>query len=156
MDKQLFGQFLKKMAGYCAYQERSLFEVDKKMNDLQIPEHFRDAIIDHLYEDNYLNEERFLFTYISSKFRQLNWGKQKIRQGLYHHKISAKDIENALDRVISKEDYQNTIRSLYRKKLSSITDGDPRLKQKIYAFLAGKGYSFSDISEAIDVTSFED
>ncbi|MCC7454537.1 MAG: RecX family transcriptional regulator, partial [Crocinitomix sp.] len=77
-----------KIEAFCAYQERSHFEVKNKLESWFID--FRDInlLISELIETNFLNEERFASSYVSGKFRIKKWGKIKIRQQLKSKQVS--------------------------------------------------------------------
>jgi len=67
---------------YCAYQERSHFEVKTALcsHGLTIGE--ADEIIAELISEDYLNEERFARAFARGKFRMKKWGRVKIRYEL--------------------------------------------------------------------------
>ena len=50
---------LEKMRSYCMYQERCIQEVKKKLTRLQVVPKTKSKIINHLIDDDYLNEMRF-------------------------------------------------------------------------------------------------
>lgn len=64
-----------------------------------------DTIINHLIEDNYLNETRFAMAFARGKFRIKQWGKQRITRELKMRDISAYNIKAALQQF-SDVDYQ--------------------------------------------------
>ena len=75
-------QALMKARQYCAYQERSHYEVVQKLWDLGVRKAEHDEIIAALIEDDYLNEERFAIQYAGGKFRMKEWGRKKIYYAL--------------------------------------------------------------------------
>ena len=82
-----------KLERFCVYQERSIFEVKKKLRGYTDKEKVIESIISALLSDNFLNEERFVIAYIEGKVNQKKWGKQKIKSGLLLHQISMKLID---------------------------------------------------------------
>jgi len=67
---------------YCAYQDRSHFEVLKKLREMQMIPMVIDAIVLHLIEHNFLNEARFAKSFVRGKFNIKKYGRIKITQGL--------------------------------------------------------------------------
>ena len=53
-------QALEKLKSYCAYQERSHYEVEKKLNSLGFFYDQMDTVVGCLIEENFLNEQRFV------------------------------------------------------------------------------------------------
>ena len=77
-----------KAEAYCAYQERSQYEVRGKLISLGMRNQELEEIILHLIETNFLNEERFAKAYAQGKLRVKGWGKNKIKQGLLFKQVS--------------------------------------------------------------------
>jgi len=139
--------YKRKLEHYCAYQERSHFQVEKKMQELGIVPELAEEIILHLIKENYLNEERFAKSYVYGKFYHKKWGKQKIIQGLKQHRIHPNLISDAL-KEIKETDYQKTIKELILKKLKVENSSDKfALQQKIGRYLRRKGYSYDNFGE---------
>ena len=112
-------QALQKLRQYCAYQERSHYEVIQKLWELGIRKAEHDEIVSSLIEDNYLNEERFAIQYAGGKFRMKEWGKKKIYYGLKEKQVSDYCINKAL-KAISQDDYLKTLYNLAEKKYDSL------------------------------------
>ncbi len=68
----------RKMEHYCAYQERCHDEVIQKLKSLNMIPQAIDAIVVHLLDNNFLNEERFACSFARGKFRIKHWGKRRI------------------------------------------------------------------------------
>ena len=62
-------QALQKLRQYCAYQERSHYEVQQKLYELGVRKAEHDEITAALIEEDYLNEERFAIQFVGGKFR---------------------------------------------------------------------------------------
>jgi regulatory protein len=135
------------MERYCAYQERSHYQVEQKLYGMGMIPEATDVIVLHLIQENFLNEERFAKAYVRGKFYQKKWGKLKIVQGLKQHRIHHKLIEKALQEI-DEDDYQQTIRQLIEKqqKIKSDTFAG---KQKIARYLKQKGYRFDEFNSLL-------
>ena len=78
---------LVKMQNWCAYQERSQFDVRRKLSEFQISIEDKENIIVKLIEENFINEERFALQFAKGKFSIKKWGRVKIRQELKQKKV---------------------------------------------------------------------
>ncbi|MEI6021373.1 MAG: regulatory protein RecX [Bacteroidota bacterium] len=141
---------LVKMQNWCAYQERSQFDVRKKLQTLKIPANQIDDLIVMLIEDNFLNEERFAMAFAGGKFRIKHWGKQKIKNELRKHKVSDYCINKALA-ALGDENYELELHRLIEKKLAQSKQSDRRkLYYSVMNYLFSKGYESDKISKALN------
>ena len=131
---------IKKLENYCAYQERCHKEVQQKLKDMQMIPEARDAVIGHLLEHNFLNEERFAKAFVSGKFKIKKWGKRRLTLALKQKDISKYNINLALS-MISDEEYIDTFNSLAEKKLASIRETNTlKKKKKLADYLLYRGW----------------
>lgn len=151
MDKKFLTkeQALQKLRQYCAYQERSHFEVQQKLWDLGVRRADHDEIIAALIEDDYLNEERFAIQYAGGKFRMKSWGRRKILYGLKEKKVSEYCIKKAM-KSLDEEVYEQTLRKLAEDKYGSLA-GEQYLvrKKKTQDFLLQRGFEPELISKML-------
>lgn len=106
---------LQKAEAYCAYQERSQYEVRGKLISLGIYYEELENIISQLIETDFLNEERFSNTYARGKLRMKSWGKNKIKQGLKLKQVSVPLIKKALQNLDGDEYLEKLIGVLEKK-----------------------------------------
>lgn len=141
-------QIILKLEAYCAYQERCLFEIETKLASLNSSPSDLTSILTHLKECNFFNQERFAISYAIGKFRNNKWGKQKIKAGLFHKKISSDLISKALS-TIDKAEYKSMLQDLYEKKWLSLKaeKNEFERKQKTLRYLQSKGFEYDEISE---------
>ena len=141
-------QIILKLEAYCAYQERSLFEIETLLVALYSTQTDFRSIIAHLSECNFFNQERFALTYAIGKFRNNKWGKQKIKAGLFQKKISADLISKALSSIDITE-YKSMAQNLYEKKWLSLKSekNDFDRKQKTLRYLQSKGFEYDELSD---------
>ena len=134
-----------KLERFCAYQERSLFEVKKKLRCYTDSEKKIQMVVNDLLSDNFLNEERFVIAYIEGRVNQKRWGKQKIRSGLMAHQVPLELIDQNLAEVSSLV-YQENLLKLAQKKAKTLSDDVPGFENtaKIMRFLYSKGYTSKD------------
>jgi regulatory protein len=133
-------QALQKLRQYCAYQERSHYEVQQKLWEMGVRRAEHDEIISALIEDDYLNEERFAIQFAGGKFRMKDWGRKKIWYALKEKKISDYCIKKALN-AIDEETYEKTLKNLAEKKYEALKGEQYLIRRKKAAdFLLQKGY----------------
>jgi regulatory protein len=136
---------LEKMQKWCAYQERSQFDVRKKLHEFRLEEDTVESIVADLISENYLNEERFAMAYAGGKFRMKNWGRKKIKIGLKQHKVSDVCIRKALA-AIDEERYAEILAKVIEKKIrQEKKPNDPKTYYKILNYAISRGFE-SDLA----------
>ena len=138
-----------KAESYCAYQERSQFEIRNKLYEWGLHQKDVEEIISELIELNFLNEERFALAYSLGKFRIKGWGKIKIRQGLKLKRIPDKLIIKSL-KSIEYDDYLMMLKKILQKKSNTISEKDPFKKRYLLTrFASSKGYESDLITDLL-------
>jgi regulatory protein len=133
-------QALQKLRQYCAYQERSHYEVQQKLWDLGVWRTDQDEILSTLIEEDYLNEERFARAFAGGKFRMKDWGRKKIYHALKEKKVSEYNIRKAM-KEIDEEAYLKTLEGQMRKKYDSLQSEQYLVrKKKTMDYLLQKGF----------------
>jgi regulatory protein len=138
-----------KAENYCAYQERSQYEIRNKLYEWGLYQTDVEEIISELIESNFLNEERFALAYTLGKFRIKQWGKIKIKQALKLKKVPDRLIHKSLQ-SINDDDYINTLKQILEKKGRTISDKDPfKLRYLLSRYASGKGFEMDLISDLL-------
>lgn len=102
-------------------------------------------------EYNYINDDYYIECYMRSKAIPSKWGEQKIISNLYQKGIEVNVIKDKLQEMYSEDDKYNNAYSLAQRKLTTIKEEDiNKKKQKINAFLLGRGYKYDVISKVIN------
>lgn len=129
-----------KIARYCALQERSQQQVREKLNNYGIFGEEAEEIISELITHDFINEERFARAYVRGKFRMKKWGRLKISQGLYRHKISEYCSRKGFEEL-DERDYHKALEDLFLKYVAQLKDDAPyKLKNKTSRYLISKGF----------------
>ena len=132
-----------KLEYYCSYQERCHQEVLQKANDLGMKSNETDAIVVHLLQHNFLNEERFARSFARGKHRIKLWGKNRIVNELKQRHISAPNIKYALTEILD-EEYQETFDKLAERHWETIKETNVQKKKKKFCdYLLRKGWESS-------------
>ncbi len=151
MDKEKIPEWvLKKIYRYCGYQERSQYDVEKKLKELSITEELIEAVILHLRKENFVNDERYAKLFARGKFYNNRWGRNKILYELRKKGIPDLFIEEGLNEI-SDSECEEMLFQLLRKKNISLREKDKvKRRYKLYTFAAGKGYERSLTKKVVD------
>lgn len=138
---------LEKVRKYCAYQERCRKEVLMKLASLGIPKEKAGEIVNQLIEEGFINEERFVESYIRGKMNTKGWGIQKLTYNLKMKGVDEQLIKKhlqAVDPATVEENLISLIEKWMRGKELNYTT-----KPKLYRYLMSRGYSSGEISRAL-------
>lgn len=142
---------LQKIEKYCAYSDRCIYEVEKKMNKLEIQKDKQTTILENLKQKGFLNEMRFAESFVHGKFYLKHWGRIKIKTSLRQKHIEDVLIDSSL-KIIPEEDYKKTLLNLIKKKERNLERKklEPYEKKiKLMRFLQSKGFELNNINEAL-------
>jgi regulatory protein len=143
-------EIYQKLMRYCAYQERSSFDVLQKMRQWDMSGEQVKETLEFLQEEGFVDDARYAATYVRGKFNTNKWGRNKIREGLYAKKIARQIIESAMDEL-DEEDYVRQLQILLEKKNASLKEDDPyKRKQKLALYAQAKGYELDLIWKTLD------
>ena len=138
-------QALEKAKKYCALQEHCQSDVRRKLFTWDIKGEKAEWIIGELICDGFINEERYARAFARGKFNIKSWGKQKIKAELKKKNISDYCIQKALSEI-DEENYSTRLSTLAVKWLDRHKQETAiARKQKLFRYLASKGYHTSDI-----------
>ena len=130
---------LQKLQRYCAYQERSPFEVERKLQKIGLPRDRHEEVIAQLMEDSFLDEYRFTEAYTRGKLNQKQWAPRRIRLGLQEHRIPRVAIDRVLRQIEQRVVDANALYLVERWF-------DSKSKEKLTAALQRRGYDFELIA----------
>jgi regulatory protein len=143
-----------KMARFCAWRERCSFESEEKLYQLGATDKQSKELLKWLEEENYLNDERFARSFAQGKFSNNNWGKHRILAELKARKIDQLIILAAIN-LIDDTQYKQTATRLAKKKWNEIKTEDSFIKkQKVAAYLVGKGFEMDLVWKILEKTKF--
>ena len=129
---------LKKVLRYCAYQDRCVQEVRKKLATFDMPDSEKEKILKLLVEEGYLDDERYASTFVRSKIHLKKWGVNKIRMALKMKGISDEIISNALSEI-DPDIYREELIKVLKAKKNNETDPYKR-RAKLAQYAMQKGY----------------
>jgi regulatory protein len=138
------------MRQYCNFQERCHQDVRTKGLSLGFRGDALEEIISAMITERLLDEERYARSLARGKFRNNEWGKNKIIQALKQHAIPEYCIKKALSEIDDVE-YLDTIKKLIQSKGRTLTkekEGFVKNK-KIIAYLLQKGFEYETIQNVL-------
>ena len=137
-------EILTKIERYCAYQDRCSQEVVTKLRSWQIEEQEQRQVLQILKNDGFLDDERYVQSFIRGKINTKQWGVQKIRLGLLQKGIS-KDLIDKYIEDINPQQYTDNIQTVLRKWTQSHGPITQENITKLYRHLLSKGYTYEEI-----------
>jgi regulatory protein len=129
---------LEKARHYCAYQERSIFDVKTKLFQWKATDETLEEIIKILKAENYINEERFVKAFALGKLRHNKWGRNKIYYALKQKQIPDLFIQIGLSEIDDVE-YINTLKAILSSKEVKAKDEFIR-QNKLVQYATQKGF----------------
>jgi regulatory protein len=97
-------------------------------------------ILERLEKENYLNDRRYVATYVRDKFRINKWGKVKMHYYLKMKGLNEELIQSGFNEIDDKEYVELLIRTIKEKARSiRITDKYEKMGQVI-RFAQGRGF----------------
>lgn len=145
-----FEEAKEKLQAFCAYQERCIWEVRRKMYEKGVKEEDKEELIDFLIAEKFLDEERFAPAFARGKFRMKKWGRNRIRQELKMRQIPESLIRKALTEI-DPEEYYDTLLTETEKKWEKTKESDLYKKRfKVIGYLMQRGFEQDLVQEAID------
>ena len=141
-----------KMERWCAYQDRCVNEAIQKLKTLGASADELNALIEELKANRFLDDERFVESFVSGKFKMKQWGKYKIKMHLRQKGLSDELIEQGIERVIDDEMYEDTIDKLVQKKRQSLLGKELNsyeINVRIQRYLYSKGFEIKNVEKFI-------
>jgi regulatory protein len=134
-----------KLLRYCSYSERCRADVAKKLSTLKVDKEEHVQYIAALESSGYLNEKRFVQSFVNGHYKNKKWGKQKIKTALKQKRLPAELIDLFLQEI-EQEGYEDQLLIQAEKKLANIRKGTPQEKRvKLTRFLVSKGYEMDKV-----------
>lgn len=136
---------------YLSRRDHSSFELKQKVKKKGYKEIDVELVIKNLSESGYINDEKFAAKFVEEKTELNQWGPKKIKSHLYKKGVARKIIGNVLSHKTDDLQLQHICVDLVMKRKRHFlreTD-DYKRKQKIYRYLAGRGFSGSVIKKSL-------
>lgn len=134
-----------RMARTCSQKECAPFDIVRKLQRMGLPEPLTDKIIDRLKKEKYLDERRFIASYIHDKLHFNKWGKKKIALFLKHKQLPQELIEEGFA-ALSDISFSRSLQPILEKKWKSVTGkSDYEKRGKLIRFALSRGFSMEEV-----------
>ncbi len=141
---------LSRLQQLCSKQEKCTWDVYKKLNEWQVSQEDSEVILNSLYRDNFVDDDRYLISFIREKVQQNKWGQKKIAYSLFVKLFDSGAIEKAFADFEKEFDVKGLVREELLKKLKILKYKDAwDLRVKLQNFAASRGYENNLAAELI-------
>ncbi|WP_455498961.1 regulatory protein RecX [Coprobacter sp.] len=141
MSKPLSSQeALHKAAAYCSSSEQCRYDITEKLRRWGVENEDVLKIIEHLVQQNFIDEARYSKGFVNDKFRFNKWGRIKIIHALRQKKIPENLISEAIN-TIDKDQYVKTLREILETKCKGMKATDNYdMQAKLFRFAVSRGF----------------
>ena len=129
-----------------SYAQKTSFEIEKLLRGNDFDSDATSKTIEFLEEYGLIDDDMYVKSYVSDKHNISRWPKNKIRYSLKSKKIDDSLIESYLDDIPYEEEFEKALNFAKKKARDDFSNEN---KQKVYRYLAGKGFEFDIINKAI-------
>lgn len=139
-----------RLSARCAVAECAPFDLLRKMEGWGLDDESRQAVLQRLKAQGYVNEQRYASAYVRDKFNYAGWGKMKIVQGLRRKGFSPSECDSVWQEI-NEEDYRKSlIRLLISKSKSIKAQSVFERKAKLARFALGRGFEQWIVMESLE------
>ncbi len=140
---KLTNQYIR-MVGLIYMRPRSEYEVRTKLKLKKIESDQIEELISKLTSEGYLNDEKFTEWWVNSRKSSRPTSALKLKSELAQKGVKSELIEQFITQNFTKEDELNSLQKLIEKKKDKYDT-----EQKLMAYLASKGFNYSQIKEVL-------
>ena len=141
---------LQSLMRLCARGERSTGDAMRLMRTWGVPEGERQAVVDKLVAQRFIDNSRYAELYVREKSRLSGWGARKIAMQLRAKGVDKETIAEALATIDNEEQGDRLAEKLRRKMRTTKAQSDYELRGKLLRYALGLGYDYDDASSALD------
>lgn len=134
-----------KLMRYVLFKRRTENEVYQKCKSLKYEESYIEDVVTYLKDAGYIDDKIYIEKYISTIQKLKHMSRNEIRIDLMRKGVDTDLIDSQLDADELEEFEFNSAEYLVQKKMKSGEE-----IEKVKKFLLNKGYSYSNVSKAID------
>ncbi len=125
---------------------------EKRMREKLTASGFSDSVIEevifYLNERGYINESKFLRSFCAYCIEKKRYGKRKLLAAINEKGFSRECVEEELENILSDFDFIEICKTQIEKAKNSDLS-DKAAREKLIASLSRKGFSLSEIKEAL-------
>lgn len=138
--------------GLVAAREYTAHGLRRKLLQKEYPPEEIDSTLERLLSSKLVDDARYAAEFVRQKLVLRGAAARRVRQELLRKGIDAPTVDESIAHVMSYEDVDQeaAIERMAVKKAASLGDIDERVKrQRLFSFLARKGYEVDDIKRVI-------
>lgn len=141
---------LSRMTALCSTAEHCESDVRERLQRAALDSTDIDAVVDFLYDNDFLNTSRYCMAFAHDKLRFAHWGRVKIEQALRLKHLPKSDIRDALD-ALPEEEYAAALDAAVSQKLRSTASVENvrERRDKLLRFVVGRGFTIDEALQAI-------
>ncbi len=133
---------------FLSYKDRSKREVIRKLKEKGYSKEVTKQTLKFLISYGYINDLEFSKKYVNQRVSSKGYGKFKIVRELREKGISDEIIEKVTENIVDKEEEMALV--LANKKARNLDLTEYKDKQKLFAYLQRRGYSFEIIKRVLE------
>ncbi len=137
-----------KAEAYCAAAERCEYDVRLKLRQWNCISVAADEIVDFLYSEGFLSNERYCRAFVHDKLLYQGWGRVKMEYALRMKHLPAAAIRSALD-SIDEIEYFRILNHLIESKKKSFPEQSEDAGNSLFRFLLQRGFTADEIRRAL-------
>lgn len=141
---------LQSLMRLCARGERSTGDAMRLMRTWGVPEGERQAVVDRLVAQRFIDNGRYAELYVREKSRLSGWGARKIAMQLRTKGVEKEVIAEALATIDRDEQGDRLVEKLRRKMRTTKAQSDYEMRGKLLRYALGLGYDYDDANTALD------
>lgn len=134
--------------------DRTESELRDRLLRQDFPEETGDQAVRYVKSFGYVDDRRYAESFILS--RKGRKSRREIYAELSGKKIDGEIVDEMMERCYEESDSGEALRHLLRKKHYDPSRASVEEKQKLYAYLARKGFSYGEIKKALNLEFPED
>ena len=136
---------------YLGRRDHASFELRDKISKKGFDKKIINIVIEEFQKKGYINDEQFAQIFASEKAELNKWGPQKIKSALFKKGIDKRSIDKAIKNLRENlQQDQICVDLVLKRKAHFLREEDPyKRKQKIFRYLAGRGFTSSVIKQSM-------
>lgn len=140
-----------KMARICSQKECAPFDISMKLRRMGIPEKMIDRVIKQLVKGNYLDEKRYIRSFIHDKIHFNRWGRRKIELSLSQKKLPQAMVDEVFLEFADNDSSSKPLQELLKKKWETVKGrSDYEKRGKLMKYALGRGFTMDEVMVAME------
>lgn len=129
-----------RVAALCSRSEQCSTDIHKKITAAGLSSEEAEDIIEKLKAEKFIDDERYIRSYVSDKFKFNKWGKVKIRHYLKMKGFPDEFIQNGLDEIDTEKYHETLIKTLKEKARKVKKENNYEKMGQIIRFAQNRGF----------------